>query len=191
MKFQKKITWLVCLFTPFKKLIKRKSGDLYNIIFQHIRKSIGCYPTHVIKIFIITWSKVTTSTPRTVNSAHVIYEIAVNCGKNVVNRGKLRGKSTNLEVVLFFRIRMCLLLCLSVAVSIFKCSISGFLECFQDNIDLSKLILVSELCLQLNYYLKLQSASREMEFERNFYDIQWIFLWDSISCDSDCRNTGR
>ena len=66
--------------------------------------------------------------PPTVNSAHVIYEIAVNCGKNVVNRGKFRGKSTNLEVVLFFRIRMCLLLCLFVAVSIFQCSISGFLE---------------------------------------------------------------
>ena len=123
MKFQKKITWLVCLFTPFEKLIKRKSGNLYNIIFQHIRKSIGCYPTHVIKIFIITWSKVTTFQPPTVNAAHVIYEIAVNCGKNVVNRGKLRGKSTNLEVVLFFRIRMCLLLCLFVAVSIFQCSI--------------------------------------------------------------------
>ena len=46
----------------------------------------------------------------------------------MVNRGKLRGKSTNLEVVLFFRIRMCLLLCLFVAVSIFQCSISDFLE---------------------------------------------------------------
>ena len=134
MKFQKKITWLVCLFTlglfPFKKLIKWKSGDLYNIIFQHIRKSIRCYSTHATKnskIFIITWSKVTSEInppQRFPRHMSLMKYAVVNCGKTVVNR----GKKTNLEVVLFFRIRMCLLLCLFVAVSIFKCSISGFLE---------------------------------------------------------------
>ena len=99
---------------PFEIQPNRRFDQLSrdHVIFQHIRKSIGCYPTHVIKIFIITWPKVTISTP-TANSAHVIYEIAVNCGKTVVNRGEFRGKVLTLKLFYSFEFEcVCFCVCL-------------------------------------------------------------------------------